>query len=206
MAIRQQRRILRLIAGLLGLVVVGTLVLVVNSPPCRQWRTLAAIRKLHGPPSISADSRAVPRWIRRATPWEFTAAVYAVDCSLHRVRKLSLSGHPPLRPFSDADFQQLIPELRRLPDLERVTLCDSAITDAGIRDLSSVTRLRAVDLSGTAITDASVSVLAQLPNLEHLDIDGTKISSSGRKKLRRERPGLSLAGFDYSDAIPPRLP
>lgn len=201
-----KHRLLRLVIGVTVLLVVVTFSLVVNSPPFRQAQAVAAIRRGHGPPSIGADSSRVPRWLRQLGTWEYFAEIYHVNCSLKRQKRLRPPELPPVTPYDDVSLQLLIPELGRLPDLERLTLCDTAITDDGLQGLSSLAGLRSLDLSGTAISDAAIPTLAAIPSLEQVDVSDTKVTVVGREALQKERPGVAILTFDYAETVAPRLP
>jgi Leucine Rich repeat len=53
------------------------------------------------------------------------------------------------------------------------------VTDAGVRHLSKLSRLRHVDLSGTGITDHGLEVLRALPELETVSLAWTKVTDAG---------------------------
>lgn len=201
-----KRRLIGTVTVLVIVLVVGAWYVVTTSLPVRQARALDAIMSGDWPPSVSTDSSSVPIWLRRLGGWRYFSEVYAVDFSLHKQRRHRLPGDPPLRVIDDADLQRLQPELGRLPYLERLTLCDTAITDAGLIHLSALNRLRAVDLSGTRITDAGIPAIAAIPSLEMIDLSETRITAAGQQRLRSLKPGVTIAMFDFSETLPPRLP
>lgn len=201
-----KRRLIGTVA-LLGVLLVACLWFVVtNSKPVQQARALAAIISGDWPPTVSADSSNVPIWVRRLGGWRYFSEVYAVNFSLHMQRKHRAPGDPPLTVLDDAGLQRLLPELASLPYLERLTLCDTGITDAGLIHLSALDRLRVVDLSGTRVTDAGIPAIAAIPSLELIDLSGTRITAKGQEHLQSLRPGVTIAEFDFSETLPPRLP
>jgi hypothetical protein len=100
--------------------------------------------------------------------------------------------------------------LESLPDVESLFLpAQMKLTDAGLENLSGLSRLRYLDLNNTkvtgvglghlkqtkdlrwlnlraapALTDADLIQLTAFPNLEQLNLDGTKIRSAGLEHLR----------------------
>jgi hypothetical protein len=57
------------------------------------------------------------------------------------------------------------------------------VTDAGVRHLSRLSRLRHLDLSGTGITDHGLDVLRALPELESVSLAWTKVTDAGVEHL-----------------------
>jgi hypothetical protein len=57
------------------------------------------------------------------------------------------------------------------------------VTDAGVRHLSRLSRLRHLDLSGTGITDHGLDVLRALPELESVSLAWTKVTDAGAEHL-----------------------
>lgn len=64
----------------------------------------------------------------------------------------------------------------KLGKLERLDASNTAVTNAGVRQLAGLAELRRLDLSNTRITAASLAVLRKLPELEYLNINQTNIS------------------------------
>jgi hypothetical protein len=89
-------------------------------------------------------------------------------------------------------------------------------SDACLRPLEGLTRLRTMSLSGNRITDRGLALVARLPNLEYLWLDATdvgdeglvhlegmrslksvslgatRVTPEGIKKLKAARPGLEI--------------
>ncbi len=78
--------------------------------------------------------------------------------------------------------------LSTLRALSELNLHGSAVTDAGTGYLSSMAALEQLDLRATRITDASVENLAQLKNLRRLDLKGTGLTSQGISRLHEALP------------------
>src|SRR5262249_14866838 len=64
----------------------------------------------------------------------------------------------------------------------RLSGCRS-VTDAGVRHLARLSRLRYLDLSGTSITDQGLEVLRALPELETVSLAWTKVTDTGVANL-----------------------
>jgi hypothetical protein len=57
------------------------------------------------------------------------------------------------------------------------------VTDAGVRHLARLSRLRYLDLSGTGVTDQGLEVLRALPELETVSLARTKVTDTGVANL-----------------------
>lgn len=59
------------------------------------------------------------------------------------------------------------PESARLPHLRRLNLAKTAVTDAGVAKLHSLSNLEWVNVHGTAATDAGIQALIErIPHVE----------------------------------------
>jgi len=81
-------------------------------------------------------------------------------------------------------------DLLELPNLlgnqwVELTLSSSAVTDAGLRSLGRLPKLRVLRLDHTTITDDGVAHFADLRNLEELDLSNTGITDAGMVTLGR---------------------
>ena len=83
----------------------------------------------------------------------------------------------------DAGGQMTDAMLDDLSRVEHITVLrlggSQSVTDAGVRHLSRLSRLRHLDLSGTSITDHGLEVLRALPELETVSFAWTKITDAG---------------------------
>lgn len=66
------------------------------------------------------------------------------------------------------------------------------MTDAGLKGLAPLQRLRELRLLGTAVTDGGVKDLAALANLTTLYMSDTKITDVGEKELRKALPRCAI--------------
>ena len=86
--------------------------------------------------------------------------------------------------------------LRRLTNLEWLSLRATRITDAGLEHLEGLARLEELYLSRTNITDAGLEHLKRLTNLTWLNLSDTQVTDAGLEHLK----GLtSLQWLDLSD-------
>ena len=65
--------------------------------------------------------------------------------------------------------------LASLPDIERLVLRDSPLTDDGFRELAACTTLRDLNVPKASCTAAGVQSLAELPRLRSLRLGGTRL-------------------------------
>jgi hypothetical protein len=71
-----------------------------------------------------------------------------------------------------------------LPQLERLDLWFSDVTDRGLANLKALKRLRLLSLEATKITDGSLKHVAALPRLERLVLADTAVTDTGLEFLR----------------------
>ncbi|MDW7995999.1 MAG: leucine-rich repeat domain-containing protein [Gemmatales bacterium] len=76
-------------------------------------------------------------------------------------------------------------ELATLKKLKTLHLCGTGLTDVGLKELAALQNLTTLDLSDTPITDAGLKELAALKNLTTLDLENTRITDAGLKELAR---------------------
>jgi Leucine Rich Repeat (LRR) protein len=125
---------------------------------------------------------------------------------LTRLERLDLSGTQA----SDA----CLPDLGKLTNLIDLRLgstmstlgrLDQAthVTDAGLRRLCTLKRLRLLDLSGTQIGDGGIVHLHALRALKYVDLRDTRTTATGRLALQRTNPGLAISADDLELAAAP---
>lgn len=82
--------------------------------------------------------------------------------------------------FGDAEVAKLLPVGDGLVELD---FGATSVGDSGVRNLSSMPRLRRLKLNETAITDAALDTVGQLRDLEYLNLFSTAVTDEGLKKL-----------------------
>uniref|UniRef100_A0A1A8SI23 Uncharacterized protein n=1 Tax=Nothobranchius rachovii TaxID=451742 RepID=A0A1A8SI23_9TELE len=86
--------------------------------------------------------------------------------------------------------------LSRLSLLSELDLTDyTQVTDQGVHQLSTMTRLKKLSLSNTQVTDAGLSSLRGLQELQELCLDRTAVTSRGVAELITCLPHLQVLGL-----------
>jgi hypothetical protein len=80
--------------------------------------------------------------------------------------------------------------LARCPNLRVLKLRDSPVSDTGILRLRLVRSLEVLALEGTFVTDACIRCLAELPKLRSVGFHRTRVSRKGVEELARANPGF----------------
>ena len=91
-------------------------------------------------------------------------------------------------------FKKVTGELTEA-DLAKVTelsLNNTEITDAGLKELPKLQQLTTLNLSFTQITDASIKDLAKLKQLRNLYLSNTKITEAGVAELKKALPNCII--------------
>ena len=91
-------------------------------------------------------------------------------------------------PVSDEDLVHL----HTLPNLEFLSLAKTAITNAGIRRLKPLLRLKELHLDYTALTDQCLPYLTGFRNLHTLDLKATAVSDQGLLQLEPLKKSLRM--------------
>jgi hypothetical protein len=81
--------------------------------------------------------------------------------------------------------------LSQLPNLERLSIINGSITDAGLRHVAECKNLRRAYLDNLQITDAGLMHFEDTPKLEWLGIIGS-VTNSGIEALQKARPNLEI--------------
>ncbi len=115
-----------------------------------------------------------------------------------RLQELDAAGIDAAGQMTDA----MLEDLSRIEHITSVKLGGSrSVTDAGVRHLRRLSRLRHLDLSGTAVTDRGLEVLRALPELETVSLAWTSVTDAGVEHLSGcERLGnVNLQGTATGD-------
>lgn len=175
----------------------------------RQWATAAAIRRVkalggsvtyasriqEGSGTFAIRAAARPKhWVFSwfdDESWEVAAVVYF---------------DPSRPPLHDDDLAFL----RDMPELRRLDLDASNITDTGAKHLAGLKNLQFLNLENCRITDEGLKYLAGADSLVELRLRNATISGKGLRNLRlREKVNLKildLAGTRVGDAGLDNLP
>ncbi|BCS32413.1 hypothetical protein TBR22_A16270 [Luteitalea sp. TBR-22] len=125
---------------------------------------------------------------RQAAEYEATLASLraSVPGSLRAIvpgeRELEYTAAVAGKAFGDAELAKLSAVGR---DLVWLDLSRTAVTDAGLKALTTMPNLEHLDLRETAIGDAGVAALAPLANLRTLGLYGTAVSDEGVPSIQR---------------------
>jgi hypothetical protein len=99
---------------------------------------------------------------------------------LARLQESSLVGIDAAGQMTDA----MLEDLGSIEHLQALRLGGSrGVTDAGMRHLAKLSRLRHLDLGGTNITDRGLDVLSSLPELETVSLAWTRVTDTGASRL-----------------------
>jgi hypothetical protein len=118
----------------------------------------------------------VPAWLQRAIGEDY----------FHDVTWVRIEGEL----FGDADLERL----KVLDRIEALGLEETAITDAGLRQLRGRKALKALWIGGNWIGDAGIDNLdlASMPQLEILEIRCTLVSDAKLEEIKRRFPKLMI--------------
>ena len=148
--------------------------------------------------TISHGEPPGPAWLQELFGVDFFSDVATAnvrtDAGLERAGSLSelrslihTSGLKPSR-ITDAGLKR-ISGLRRL---RRLDLSETNVTDVGLVSLRDLTQLRDLSLRATRITDAGLTHLTALNNLKYLSLGLTQVTDQGVVKLRQKLPNCQV--------------
>jgi uncharacterized membrane protein len=92
---------------------------------------------------------------------------------------------------------QVLKNISSLPNLEKLQLEKTSISDAGIAELNKFPNLETLNLYGTNISDAGLKNLAN-DNLKKINLWNTKVSQQGIRSLLSKYPGLEVEAGQLS--------
>lgn len=85
-----------------------------------------------------------------------------------------------------------------------VYLCNSDVSDNGLRHLLVCRRVHFVDLGDCdQVTDATISTLIALPSLGKVNLAGTQITTAAALHLQKAKPNCSIIHYPQLVLIPP---
>jgi hypothetical protein len=93
--------------------------------------------------------------------------------------------------FTDDDLKVLVAGFPKVVDL---TLSETMVTDAGLKELKSLSKLEVLGLTRTGITDNGLKTLKDLKGLKSLYIGSSKVTEAGVKDLKKALPKCNIQG------------
>ncbi len=91
-----------------------------------------------------------------------------------------------------------MPYVLELPELFRLTLNRTAVTDAGLAKVHTLQKLRLVEFKYVPITDGAIPHLSQLTQVTYIRLFGTQMTEDGAERLQAELDKVaSPAEVDY---------
>jgi len=86
----------------------------------------------------------------------------------------------------------VLANVRKLPNLRRLDLAFTRVTDAGMEHLCDLHQLEELNLVGTKVSDESVPQLKRLKSLKTVLLWGSQVTTAGVADLQRELPELKI--------------
>src|SRR5262249_31710699 len=78
------------------------------------------------------------------------------------------------------------------------------VTDAAVVHLKKLTNLEILSLSNTGVTDAVIADLKTMPKLAHVELKRTKVTRAGLQELKQALPNLKIESDGDGVAAKPR--
>jgi hypothetical protein len=78
------------------------------------------------------------------------------------------------------------------PDLLRLRITNSKLSDESFALFAKLPQVRILDLSGTPVSDAALSSLAKLTHLEWLNLSDSGVKFEQVKELEKSLPGVRI--------------
>jgi len=106
-----------------------------------------------------------------------------------------------------AEPEPVLPLLRKLPDLEELTIRNKKFDDRGMTQLTGLPRVATLIVSLSSVGDDGLKVLGSLPRLRTFQATSTKVTDAGLVHLQNlvGLEVLVLGGNDITDAGVARL-
>ncbi|MHC5539248.1 leucine-rich repeat domain-containing protein [Singulisphaera rosea] len=139
-----------------------------------------------------------PRWLVKSLGIDFFSSIDRL--SFHKTGADELAGYlaklPKLKTvdFSKSDLSDSgLARLRGL-DLHFLILCETKVTDAGIRHIRNMNNLNTLYLDRTSVGDDAMAGLATLPMLEVLMVSETQVGDLGVRSIAK-LPALKVVNL-----------
>lgn len=88
-----------------------------------------------------------------------------------------------------------------LPNLNRLYLDQTAVTDKGLTHLAKLGLLEYLNLYGTKLTDVGLATLQQLPNLKSVYVWQTGVTEAGVAQFLAKKPGILFEKGMENDSL-----
>ena len=130
-----------------------------------------------------------------------------VGCRDNRVSFVQVSQSR----MTDAVLANLLKELAKLKGLEDLELCNTEVTDTGLKLLRGLTNVKYLDLRGTKVTGAGLGELREWKDLQVLDLRGCRVTEDGFRELKSLKSiktlllsgvPMTAAGFEQLKELP----
>jgi hypothetical protein len=126
-------------------------------------------------------------------------SVESIDCNNLQINDEDLTtiwnAFPELERLKLANTRitdQTIVNLGPMRSLTFLDLSDTAVSDQAIAHLSELPKLQSLDLLRTEITDAALASVRKMSSLEYLTLNETLVSRDAVRTLANERPSLKI--------------
>lgn len=93
----------------------------------------------------------------------------------------------------------------QMPNLRRLDLRGTEVTDAGLAKLKGLSNLQELVLAKTKLTPAATEILAVMPGLKRVYVWASGLEIQGIEALRVQRPELAIDTGDTTADSPPEL-
>jgi len=133
------------------------------------------------------------------SPWSFHLPdVTSLDLSGSSITDDALAaldggGIRTLRLDRTAITDAGLAQLTDLPELESLSLQYTPVSDAGLANLARLSRLQMLYLAGSNVTPAGLKTLATFEALRYVQLDAAQASTAALEQLRAQRPQLGVS-------------
>jgi uncharacterized membrane protein len=89
----------------------------------------------------------------------------------------------------------------RLPNVTRLRLQNTAVTDEGVARLAGLAHLESLNVFGTRVTDTALEPMAAMKSLRTVYVWQTGVTADGVARLKAARPTLVVETGGYADNV-----
>lgn len=105
--------------------------------------------------------------------------LYLFHSGHHQITSISFMNEP----LTDQQLESIHGELHALPNLNRILLGKTRITDRGLSIVADLNQLSWIRLDDTAVTDRGVAMLQEMTSMEELGLARTNVTDDGLQHL-----------------------